>query len=202
MGRLLLLRHGQSTWNAQLRWQGRADPPLSAAGRAQAVAAAEALRDVGFTAVVSSPLARAYETATIAADVLGVTSIEVEARLQERDVGDWSGLTSDEIEARWPGMLADWRAGRLATIPGGEGDIAARVVAGLHHVVSLHPGGTVLVVTHGGVIRTTERVLGVEPVAVRNVGGRWVLAGDDGLVAGDAVVLHDPEAPVSRTTVL
>jgi broad specificity phosphatase PhoE len=201
--RLLLLRHGQSTWNAALRWQGAADPPLSERGRAQARAAAQALRGERFDAVVTSDLARASETAAIVAGELGIDEVGVEPRLRERDVGAWSGLTTEEIEARWPGQLAAWRAGELAAIPEGEGDITARVMEGLDAVVSLHPGGTVLVVTHGGVIRTAERAVGVEPSSVRNVAGRWLVAGDDGVLrAGDAVQLQDPDAPAPRTTVL
>jgi broad specificity phosphatase PhoE len=202
MSRLLLLRHGQSTWNAELRWQGAADPPLSDRGRAQARAVAEALRETGFDAVVTSDLARARQTAAILAAAWGIAEVGVEPLLRERDVGAWSGLTSAEIEAGWPGLLDEWRAGRLAAIPDGEGDIAERVIAGLHRVVSSHPGGTVLVVTHGGVIRTAERALGVEPSAVRNIAGRWVTAEGDRLVAGDFVQLQEPDAPSPRTTVL
>ncbi len=202
MTRLLLLRHGQSTWNAELRWQGAADPPLSERGVAQAEAVVVALGDTGFTAVVSSPLVRARQTAEIVADGLGLGPVETEARLRERDVGEWSGLTTDEIETRWPGLLDEWRAGRLDAIPGGEGDITARVLEGLDRVIALHPGDTVLVVTHGGVIRTAERALGAELSSVRNVAGRWFEADGGGLNPGDAVQLQDPGAPASRTTVL
>ena len=202
MTRLLLLRHGQSTWNAELRWQGAADPPLSELGREQARAAAAALRDAGFTVVVSSPLTRAMQTAEVIADALGLGPVDTEDELRERDVGEWSGLTTEQIEARWPGLLDEWRAGRLDAIPGGEGDITPRVVDGVRRVVSLHPGDTVLVVTHGGVIRTAERAFGAELSSVRNVAGRWFEADGDALVPGDAVRLQDPGAPAPRTTVL
>ena len=203
MSRLLLLRHGQSTWNAERRWQGWADPPLSAVGREQAAHAAAELRDVGFDAVVSSDLARARETASIIGAVFGLGEVEVEVGLRERDVGEWSGLTTEDIEARWPGQLDAWRAGQLDAIPGGEGDITSRVVAAMERVLVSHPGGTVLAVTHGGVIRTIERHLDVLPQAVRNVGGRWVTRADDGgLVAGEVVQLRDPDAPAAATTVL
>ena len=203
MGRLLLLRHGQSTWNAERRWQGWADPPLSDVGRAQARAAVAELRDVGFERVVASDLLRARETAEIIAAGLGLGPVEVETGLRERDVGAWSGLTTDEIEARWPGWLDEWRHGKLEVTPDGEGDITDRVMAAVERQMLLHPGDTVLAVSHGGVIRTVERALGIEPEPVRNVGGRWVVLGADGaLVAGDPVVLRDPDAPAPTTTVL
>jgi broad specificity phosphatase PhoE len=203
VSRLLLLRHAQSTWNAERRWQGWADPSLSDIGRDQAQAAARALRGGGFGVVVASDLARARETAEIVAGVLGLGDVEIEPGLRERDVGAWSGLTTDEIEARWPGQLAAWRAGELTAIPEGEGDIADRVVSAVERVSLLHRGDTVLAVTHGGVIRTLERHLGVEPSIVRNLGGRWVsMNGDGNLVPGRTVSLHDPDTPAPTTTVL
>jgi probable phosphoglycerate mutase len=200
--RILLLRHGQSTWNAGGRWQGWADPPLSELGRAQARSVVDALRDAGLDAVVASDLARARETAAILADGLGLGEVEIEAGLRERNVGAWSGLVTEEIEARWPGQLAAWRAGELATIPEGEGDISERVIVAVERVALSHPGGTVLAVTHGGVIRSIERHLGVEPSAVRNLGGRWLVADDSGMRAEVAVTLLDPSTPAPTTTVL
>jgi broad specificity phosphatase PhoE len=129
--------------------------------------------------------------------------VTIEAGLRERDVGAWSGKTTDEIEAQWPGMLAQWRAGTLDRLPEGEGDIAPRVLEAVERVLVLHPGGTVLTVTHGGVIRTVERALGLEPLGIRNMAGRWVSMGADGeLVAGEAFALVDPDAPAPTTTVL
>jgi probable phosphoglycerate mutase len=203
VSRLLLLRHGQSTWNAEHRWQGWADPPLSEVGRDQAQVAGQVLRSAGFGVVVASDLTRARETAEIIAAEVGVDDVQVEAGLRERDVGAWSGLTTDEIEARWPGQLAAWRAGELTVIPEGEGDIEERVIAAVERVLMSHPGDTVLAVTHGGVIRTVERALGVEPSTVRNLGGRWIsIEGDGHLVAGRTVTLRDPDAPPATTTVL
>jgi probable phosphoglycerate mutase len=93
--RLLMVRHGQSTWNADGRWQGHADAPLSVLGEAQAAAAAEAIGDIDV--VVASDLARARRTAEIIADALGVGPALVDARLRERDAGAWTGLTRHEI---------------------------------------------------------------------------------------------------------
>jgi broad specificity phosphatase PhoE len=162
------------------------------------------LRGAGFTAVVASDLLRAQETAQLIAEELGLGPVEVVAGLRERNVGAWSGLTTDEIEAKWPGQLDAWRAGQLAQIPEGEGDITERVMAAVHHVLVSHPGDTVLGVTHGGVIRSAERALGVvEPSRVRNVSGRWIIAdGGTSLRAGDVVVLPEPDATEPTTTVL
>src|SRR5918995_495099 len=104
MARLLLVRHGESTWNAQGRWQGWADPPLSDIGRAQAESAAPAAAPVD--AVVSSDLERARTTAELMAAVLDAGAVRVEPGLRERDVGDFTGLTRAEIEERWPGVLS------------------------------------------------------------------------------------------------
>lgn len=103
MTRLLLIRHGQSEWNADGRWQGQADPPLTDLGRAQARHAARSLGVVD--AIVASDLQRAAETAAIIAEELGVGPLVLEPGLRERDAGEWSGLTRAEIERDWPGYL-------------------------------------------------------------------------------------------------
>ncbi len=186
--RVLVLRHGQSEWNAVGRWQGQADPPLSELGRRQAGVAASRLGDVD--AIVSSDLQRAGETAEIIAGVLGVGPIVVEPDLRERSAGEWSGLTRAEIESAYPGYLGDGRRP-----PGWEDDDAllGRALRGLGRVAALAPGGEVLVVSHGGVVYALEAHLGFERQHLANVGGRWfdvdLDTGD--LRAGDRVVLVD-----------
>src|SRR5688572_29468638 len=104
MASLLLVRHGQSTWNAARRWQGWADPPLSELGEEQAREAVPRLRPLGLVAVFSSDLVRARQTAAILADGLGLPfdeAVGVEPGLRERSVGEWSGLVTEEIEERW-----------------------------------------------------------------------------------------------------
>lgn len=184
MARLLLLRHGESTWNAEGRWQGWADPPLSSAGVVQAQRALAALVDAGFEAVVSSDLERARATAEVLARGLGL-SVEVDARLRERDVGAWSGLTATGIEQRWPGRLAAWRAGHLTRPPGGESDrqLAARALDALQPLSS-RPERALLVITHGGVVRLVERWLGVEPCTTANLCGRWLEVAATGMRPG------------------
>ncbi|HVF13984.1 MAG TPA: histidine phosphatase family protein [Acidimicrobiales bacterium] len=179
--RLACVRHGQSTWNATGRWQGQADPPLSALGEEQAAEAAERLRAMGpagveISGVVASDLVRARRTGEIVADILGVGPVIICPDLREYDVGDWSGLTKPEIEQRWPGQQEAWFGGRLATTPGGEGRVhfARRVVdAALRLAAGAEPGSVLVVVTHGGVIRALERATGSPPVPIANLCGRW-----------------------------
>lgn len=194
---LLLVRHGQSEWNAEGRWQGQADPPLSELGEEQARDAATRLAGTGFTAVISSDLRRARRTAEILAEALGLP-VAVDPDLREIDVGDWQGLTRAEIEAGWPGELADWSEGRSESPPGGEtrAHLAERARGALVRAAGgADPGDRLLVVAHGALVRHLDRLLGLEPHPVTNLGGRWYEAdGDGGLVPGAAVVsLADPE---------
>src|SRR3974390_1149426 len=102
--RLLLLRHAQSEWNAEGRWQGWADPPLSGEGDAQIAEAAAQLEGQRFDLVVTSDLLRARQTAERLLDSLEIdVECRVEPGLREFDAGEWSGLTRDQIEQRWPG---------------------------------------------------------------------------------------------------
>ena len=202
MTRLLLLRHAESEWNAQGRWQGWADPPLSPEGRDQALAAGRILRSAGFTAVASSDLRRARLTAELAANELGLSRpVLVDVGLREYDVGEWSGLTRGEIEAQWPGALDAWRQGRLAATPGGETREAfvARIGSALMRVAANDSHGPVLVITHGGVISTMERLLGADPRRLAHLGGRWFEWSGDGLHAGHVVFLFEPDADTEAT---
>jgi probable phosphoglycerate mutase len=187
--RVLLLRHGQSTWNAAGRWQGQADPPLSDLGRAQASAAAAAIGAVD--AVVTSDLYRAAETGALIAGPLGIGPVLVDERLRERHAGDWEGLTRAEIEAGWPGFLTDGRR------PNGWepiDDVAARAVAGLCAIHAELAGAEVLVVTHSGVIRAVEHAIGLDEHFHPNLGGTWVDIADGRVRMGERVMLIDHDA--------
>jgi len=116
---LVVVRHAQSTWNAEGRWQGWADPPLTALGRDQAVRAAAGLRAHPPVRVIASDLRRAAETGGTIAAALG-RPCALDADLREYDAGEWSGLRRSEISARWPDDLAAWDAGVLDRTPGGE----------------------------------------------------------------------------------
>ena len=103
MTRVLLIRHGQSEWNADGRWQGQADPALTDLGRHQALHASRSLGEVD--AIVSSDLQRAAATAMIISSELGVGPVVLDSDLRERHAGEWQGLTRAEIERDWPGYL-------------------------------------------------------------------------------------------------
>jgi broad specificity phosphatase PhoE len=191
---MLLARHGQSTWNADGRWQGRADPPLSELGERQAEDAVTVLRDradAGLTIdrIWASPLARARRTAEIIGAGFGL-GVATDPRLQEVDAGEWTGMTREEIDAAWPDYLTEHRRP-----PGFETHehLLARVLEALGAIAGSTAGQTVLVVTHGGVIGAVERHFEVEWLRIPNLGGREVFWGADGLVLGDVLMLVDPD---------
>ncbi len=195
MTRLLLLRHAESEWNAQGRWQGLADPPLSPRGEEQAVLAGALLRPMGITAVVSSDLQRARATAEAIAPALSLTGPPaVDVGLREYDVGAWSGLTRSEIEAGWPGALDDWRNGRLFSTPGGESRDAfvERITDTVARLAADRPAETVLVITHGGVIGALCRSLNASDRRFVHLAGVWIDACGGDLRAGAHVALLPP----------
>jgi broad specificity phosphatase PhoE len=169
---ILLTRHGETDWNAASRFQGHADPPLNDRGREQARALARELAAAPPDALYSSPLRRAAETAAIVADHLGLEVCHVED-LREIDVGDWQGLTRAEVDERYPGALGRWLAGAHGWENGETYDeLAARVLAALHRIAAGHLGQRVLVVAHGGPIRTVRaHVERTSVVASRRAGG-------------------------------
>jgi broad specificity phosphatase PhoE len=195
--RILLVRHGQSTWNAAGRWQGWADPPLSAVGEAQARAASHHVRDVD--AVCASDLQRARRTAELLTEAAGLGAVQTYRGLRERGVGEFEGLTNPEIAERFPDIMTAPGARPLANIPGAEAlaAVVARALAALDRIATEHRDRTVLAVSHGGLIRSIERHLGIEPDHLPNLGGRWLDVEPGGRIApGHRVCLHDPdEAP-------
>jgi len=186
MTRLLLIRHGESTWNADGRWQGQADPPLSDLGVQQTLAAAPAVTDVD--ALWSSDLVRASSTAELL--VPPGVEVRLDPRVRERDAGEWTGLTRAEIDERYPGDLSARRSP-----PGFERDepLLARVRAAIDDIVeTMTTDAFVLVVTHGGVIRTIERHLGAPSEPVPNLGGRVIEVRHGEIVLGERRLLIDP----------
>jgi broad specificity phosphatase PhoE len=164
MSRVLLLRHGQSVWNVQERWQGHGNPSLTELGRAQARQAAARLASAGIERILSSDLARAFETAEIVAAALGL-ALERDALWRERDIGIWTGLKREEIAARWPAEYAHFRSHDANARPGGgESDamLRARAHEALAALRARHPSARVLVVTHRGIARmlAPEKPLG------------------------------------------
>jgi probable phosphoglycerate mutase len=193
---ILLVRHGQSTWNADGRWQGTEDPPLSTLGVRQAHLAAEHLGT--FDLVASSHLERASVTATIIANELGIGPVVTDPDIAERFAGGFQGLTRDEIEERFPGHLAH---GRRPDDYESNESVAARSVGALARIAAdVGDDGTALVVSHGGVIHTLEEVVGAHREGrLPNLGGRWFEIGHSPasgavLRGGDPVLLVDADA--------
>jgi probable phosphoglycerate mutase len=151
-----MARHGETDWNREGRFQGWADPPLNATGRAQAVDLSVALMAEELAAVYSSPLRRAHETAEVVAASHGLEPLTVEA-LREVDVGSWSGLTRAEIEERFPQQYARWLGYGQGWTDGETYDaMAERVVAALLELAVAHRGERILAVTHGGPMRAAS----------------------------------------------
>jgi probable phosphoglycerate mutase len=145
--RLILVRHGESTWNAEERLQGQLDPPLSERGREQSRALAAIVNGVPDERVVCSDLSRARETA----ELIGLHPGRFDERWREIDVGSWGGRTAAEIDAQG-GELTNWRGGPR-TAEDGEAWVAfaARVAGALDELIAA--GGPWVVVCHGGCIR-------------------------------------------------
>ncbi len=157
MTTLLLVRHGETDWNRDGRWQGHSDTHLNDVGREQAARLADELD--GVDVVYSSDLLRARETAEIIAGPLGL-DVHVDERLRERGFGAWEGKTRPEIEAQFADAHARWLAGDGPGADDAEpfADFAARINDFLEDVVSRHPDETVLIVSHGGSIRVIHAV--------------------------------------------
>jgi broad specificity phosphatase PhoE len=164
--RVLLVRHGQTPWNEAGRWQGHADPGLTALGRSQAKEVAQtitALTDRAWSRIVASDLERARQTAAAVASALSLP-VEEDARLRELDVGRWSGLTRAEIESLDPETLRAFERGEPAIRPGGGEsriEIRERAHAFACDLAERLAGESIIVVTHLGIIRAL--VPGAEP---------------------------------------
>jgi broad specificity phosphatase PhoE len=184
--RLLLVRHGESEWNASGRWQGWADPELTELGMRQAKVAAMAVGAVD--AIVASDLRRAATTAEIIAAEIGIGPVVVDSALRERDAGEWEGRTRTEIEEGWPGFLAS------GDRPPGYEDDASVLARVLPALLALEAAGdAALVVTHGGVIGAIDRELGQTHNRTPNLGGRVVEVVDGRLRGGETILLVDPD---------
>lgn len=148
-----LVRHGQTDWNLAGRWQGQAAsaPGLNETGFAQAHAASAQLETNNFSALYTSDLLRARQTAEIIAEPLGLT-VTLEPRLREINLGHWEGLLASEIEAQYPRELAERQRDPWHTrAPGGEApaEVAVRVLAALEDIANRHADERVLIVAHG-----------------------------------------------------
>ncbi len=161
--RLLLVRHGESTWNQEHRLQGQLDPPLSDHGRRQSALLAERLARRRVTALYASDLQRAMETAAPISEATGLTPAPM-VELREIYLGEWEGLHAEDLAARYPEAWARWtEEPNWDLIPGGEGaaPFEARVARAMDAILERHQHGESIVVTHGGVIQIAlHRVIG------------------------------------------
>lgn len=161
--RLVLIRHGQTAWNAQARLQGQLDIPLDALGRRQAATLANALRDEGITAVVSSDLSRAWHTAQALALPLGLP-LRADPGLRERCFGGLQGRTRAQIDQDTPDLARRWHSRDPDFAPEGAEslrDFSARCLACVQRLATAHAasraGGTLALVSHGGVLDSLYR---------------------------------------------
>ena len=195
---ILMLRHGETDWNAANRWQGWIDIPLNDRGRAQARERAQDLRAQmpPFVAVASSDLCRAHETATIIASAVGVTDVRVDRGFRERFGGDWQGLDRAEIGAQWPEQVEQWRSGILAGPPNAE-SIAAMLDRFDQALQLLHASlqtGPLLLVSHGGIQRAVSVRAGVHLTGVHgNLDGTWLQYDGERLIGMDTTSLRSDD---------
>lgn len=154
--RLLLIRHGESVWNRENRWQGHADIPLSETGRIQAQQLARHMKSEqrSIRALYTSDLQRARETADILGQALSMTPTAT-AVWREMDIGTWSGLTTVEVAARYPEEWERLRQGEDLPRGGGEtfAEFQGRLLRALDTYRRIHAGQNIAVVTHGGAVR-------------------------------------------------
>lgn len=156
---LIFVRHGQTIWNAQGRWQGWLDSPLSDVGIRQAQGAAEELKDTHIDAAYCSDSGRARRTAEIICKAHSIIPVPVEA-LRERFYGGYEGLNTQEIEQQYPrtrykakrDTREEWRPPQGETMV----EVRLRLKSFIDEVVQRHPGETVLMVTHSGVVRALD----------------------------------------------
>lgn len=194
-----MIRHAQSVWNAAGLWQGHADPPLSPEGRAQAAEAAARLDAAGFDAVFTSDLTRAVETAEIlAASLVSKPAMLVDPGLREYDVGEWSGRLREDIESLWPGDIKRFATGELSAPPGGEDRAAfdSRVLSAAGRVAGHATDAgwrNILVVAHGGVVRTLARLGGVTEYRVGHLAGYRGRHAEGGLFPEEPIDLLELE---------
>ncbi|WP_415035019.1 histidine phosphatase family protein [Azonexus sp.] len=180
--RLCLVRHGETAWNAERRIQGQIDIALNAAGRRQARAAGMALRAAGLTALFSSDLQRAWETAGLIGAAIGLTP-QPEPALRERDYGIFAGLTYAQAEAEHPEAYAAF-AGRNADYAFENGEslhgLYRRVTQRLQQLAAQHAGEAIGLVVHGGVLDVINRFVRGKPLEmardflIPNAGMNWL----------------------------
>jgi probable phosphoglycerate mutase len=170
MTEILLIRHGETAWNAERRLQGQIDIPLNEEGQRQAAALARALADEAVDAIISSDLRRAHSTAQAVAEAVGLP-LQTDAGLRERCFGAFEGLLYTEMEARYPEAYAQWRVrDPHARYPHGErkaetlAEFSQRAVAAVSRIADVHRGRRIVIVSHGGVLDCVYRTAHGMPI--------------------------------------
>jgi probable phosphoglycerate mutase len=157
--RVLAIRHGETEWNVDGRIQGQLDIPLNATGRLQAERLTAALADEELAALYSSDLARACQTAQALALGCGLPVV-TDTGLRERSFGVFEGLGFEQIRARWPDQAERWRKRDPSFGAEGGETLQAffdRCIATASRLAALHPGQTIALVAHGGVMDALYR---------------------------------------------
>jgi broad specificity phosphatase PhoE len=196
MTRVILVRHGETEWNAKRLAQGQADVPLNEVGIRQAHKIAHRLAEESLAAIYSSDLSRALDTAIAIAESSGGLQVGVDPDLREIDQGEWEGMDVREIAQRWPEHWGDARHWQRR--PGGESptEVRERGLAAVERAVAAHPSSTIVLVTHGGPIRwISAQVLGYDDMASARLRG----VGNGGAVAFDAC-LQDGQLRLENLT--
>jgi broad specificity phosphatase PhoE len=166
MTELLLVRHGETDWNAEGKLQGHTDRPLNDYGRRQAQALADRLAGESIDAVYASDLSRARETAEILGAKLGLPVL-VDPDLREKNWGNWEGLTPDErLHIEFQGETSEAHRDRT--------------LGAVQRIVERHPGGRIVVVTHGGSLRRIQAAVSGFALPVLENCAVWGLAHEDG----------------------
>ena len=205
---MILVRHGQSTWNREHRIQGQLDPPLSDEGRRQAELLARRLAGRRLAGFYASDLKRAFETAEAIEPLVDLKPVPTPG-LREIYLGEWEGLRTGEIAERFPDAWASWsEKPDWDLVPGGEGAarFETRVIATLEEILDRHAHGDILLVTHGGVIQVAlHRVIGrpsrgLFPFKIQNTSisvvevrdGRMIIAGSNDIAHLEPALVTEP----------
>ena len=191
---LCLVRHGETDWNVQRRYQGWADIPLNELGLVQAGLVAAAMADRHWDVIVSSPLSRAYVTAEAIARSVGIDTIATDDELREHGFGLGEGLTLAERQSKWPGD--SWPELEPMDV------FRARVLAAMDRIVETHEGKRVVVVCHGGVIgvvlaANTDGEIGTGITVIPNTSLTTVIKNADGWKVIDFAIADHLETPVA-----
>lgn len=172
MPSITLIRHGETDWNIEGRYQGQADPPLNSQGLLQAQNLVQELRDSSLNIIYSSPLKRTRQTADILAGSLNIPVID-EPRLMEIHQGDWQTRLRSEIEALYPELFSEWETNPwMVTPPGGEhlSEVQSRVYAALDEIIRVESHSKIGVVTHRIPIALIKvRYQNLDPDIVRTI---------------------------------